>query len=919
MALVNGANTFVPMAMLYSRPDQELGQQLALDSQPQPAALRISAGQDRKPYSCTNLQNLAYAAMSAADTALFGKAEAAKIWVSAGRTSTVSSFSTGDQMYIYGRGNGNIGTMNDGYQFIGFRSFNAANGSVTTMISGGQDVIIGTGTIATMNGGLQNVEGLSTNKGIIGTMTGGTQTIKKGAHGSISIMYGGTQSMTSATGTITTMSGGTQLINDKVTVGTIGTLAGGTQVVNSGTGNVTTMNTGLQVIDGSGTGSIGIMHDGIQGISKGTGSVTTMSGGTQVISGEEGPGTIATMRGGTQIIRDFGTGTVTSLSGGTQQVGYYDPETQSYDSGGTAIATTMYNGGLQTILCEGSGIVNLMNGGIQNINSDGIGTVSALNGGTQEINKGGTALNTNINGGTQIINKDGTALNTNINGGTQNIESGGTSLATTLKTGGAMNLSSGAQAQLNALSGGSLKLAEASTITLGDGSTTATGTYNLDKVDTSGGTIVLGTGTGNTASAVGSVLNIANLNGSANFVVNTDLANSNSDKINIANASNSTNNTLTVNYDPYYDSSAKNVSLKGVTKIITAPMTVQFTATPTDWGALKLAPVLKQNSDGSWDLEAAPEVVPKGASENTMTAADSDLVINEAWFDTVNSLSKRLGDLRRETTLTWQAAGTISPAKDGIWARYQRATTRAGRGRKAELNDNLLQIGYDKALARKDGTAYIGIAVDHLNGSSAYTSGSGKVGGTSVALYDTWLGNKGHYYDLILRQGHFSDDYLLTDLAGTAGSADYGVNATTLSGEYGWRKNYAGGRYLEPQAEIIYGHLSGADYTTSTGWPVHVDAVNHFITRLGVVLGHNTNRGSYYFKTSYFHDFGGAAGSVRFADYNYERTALRDWAELTLGGDIRLAKNTQIYGELTKYLGDLTNNLNINVGLRFSF
>jgi outer membrane autotransporter protein len=256
---------------------------------------------------------------------------------------------------------------------------------------------------------------------------------------------------------------------------------------------------------------------------------------------------------------------------------------------------------------------------------------------------------------------------------------------------------------------------------------------------------------------------------------------------------------------------------------------------------------------------------------------------------------------------------------DGIWARYQRSTTRAGRGNKAELNANLMQVGYDKAFARKDGTAYVGIAVDHLNGGSEYQTGSGSASGTSVALYNTWLGNKGHYYDVILRQGHFGEDYHLTDMAGTFSSADYGVNATTLSGEYGYRKNYAGGRYLEPQAEVIYGHLSGADYHTSLGWPVHVDGVNHLITRVGVALGQSTSRGSYYFKTSYYHDFGGTAGSVTFGDYNYSRSALRDWAELTLGGDVRLAKNTQVYGELTKYLGDLTNNLNVNVGVRFSF
>ena len=76
MALVNGANTFAPMALLYARPDQVLGRQQNLPDSEQPVAARISASQDRKPYSCADLQRLAYTAMSALDATAFGKAEA---------------------------------------------------------------------------------------------------------------------------------------------------------------------------------------------------------------------------------------------------------------------------------------------------------------------------------------------------------------------------------------------------------------------------------------------------------------------------------------------------------------------------------------------------------------------------------------------------------------------------------------------------------------------------------------------------------------------------------------------------------------------------------------------------------------------------------------------------------------------------
>ena len=100
---------------------------------------------------------------------------------------------------------------------------------------------------------------------------------------------------------------------------------------------------------------------------------------------------------------------------------------------------------------------------------------------------------------------------------------------------------------------------------------------------------------------------------------------------------------------------------------------------------------------------------------------------------------------------------------------------------------------------------------------------------------------------------------------------------------------------------------------------MHVDGVNHFFTRFGFGLGRTTALGSYYFKASYYHDFGGAAGSVTFADYRYDRTALRDWVELSLGGEAKLSKAASLYGEVTKYLGDRTNNLSLNAGIRWSF
>jgi outer membrane autotransporter protein len=581
-----------------------------------------------------------------------------------------------------------------------------------------------------------------------------------------------------------------------------------------------------------------------------------------------GNGTVANLTGGTQNVAAGAVGVVTTLNGGLQNIA----------AGGSGAAATVSSG---TQAVYGTGSVTNLAGGVQYIYNQGSGTIAAMTAGNQIIANGGTGTVSDLQAGVQSVGKGGTALNTVLNGGTQLLAEGAYADQTTVNAKGTI--------KLNATSDTKLAV--------------SVGTINAN-----GGTIILGSGNGASATAVGQTLTIASLNGSANFVLNTDLAAGNSDKLVITSATNSTANTIKVNYDPFYNVETYSGGvLQGNAVVAQAPTNVTFTAATTDWGAFRFTPSLHQAADGTWTMGSVTEKETT-ASENTMTAADSREVIDEAWFNTVNSLSKRLGDLRLDKP----------DRNDGIWARYQRGTDRAGTGRKAELNANLLQVGYDKASQRKDGTNYVGLAVDHLVGESLYEQGSGTAKATSIALYDTWVGRSGHYYDLIFRQGRFSDDYRVTDLAGVNSRADYGVSATTFSGEYGYRKNLKNGAYLEPQAEIIWGHLAGTNYKTSLGWPVRLAASNHVITRLGLAWGKETARGSYYARTSYYHDFG-STGSLNFADFAYERQTLRDWCEITLGGDVEIAKNLRLYGETTKYLGDLTNNLNFNAGLRLSF
>jgi len=731
VALVNGANTFAPMALLYVQPGlADGGQQLALN-QEQPVAARVSASADRKPYSCTDLQNLAYAAMSAVDNAVVTKAEAATYTVSGGTTTSVTNMSNGDTMFIQSGGSGFVGYLNGGVQGI----YQGGTGTAEAVMDGGTQLVSGTAVNTVVN-------------------KGGKQ-----------ILYGG--------GVLSS-----------------NTFMGGIQIISSG---------GTLIADNPSASTL-------------TTQAPDIYGGTQIVS-----------------------------------------------NGGTA-----------------SGFILRKESSI---------------GGIQRIKSGGTAI------GTQILSD-----------AYQSVDSGGVALSESLTSLGHLSMVSGARVQLDKATGGYVDM-NGGGLQYGKDAATTTQTYDTDIfVGNDGyagsGTIVLGHGWGSSASVPGNTLNIVIVNGNYDFMINTDVNKGLNDRVNVKTVTETSESRIGVNFDPVFD--PKNYGNYFPDKrmiVATGPLSIKFKPLTTEIGAVRLTPWLQQNGM-QWLLTG----FSKRASTTVTTTASSHEVVNQVWYNFANSLSKRLGDLRLNQ----------DDSKNGIWARYMRGTDRAGRGSKSELNSNLMQVGYDHAFAVKNGTRYLGLAVDHLNGSTEYERGSGKAKGTSVALYTTWLGKTGHYYDVILRQGHFANDYNVTDLSGVYSSGDYGVNATTLSGEYGYRKNLSKGLYFEPQGEIILGRLSDADYKTSTNWPVHVDSQNHFLTRLGVAVGRETAHSNWYGRASYYHDFGGAS-SISFDGYGYDSTALRDWVELTLGGDVKLSKSVRIYGEVTKYLGDLTNNVNFNAGLRWSF
>jgi outer membrane autotransporter protein len=447
----------------------------------------------------------------------------------------------------------------------------------------------------------------------------------------------------------------------------------------------------------------------------------------------------------------------------------------------------------------------------------------------------------------------------------------------------------------------------------------------------------------------GRTLTIGRLSGNNGiFKINSDLAQNVADKLSIAGADAATTNAyIQVKYDPYLATAdlAAGSTLAGKAEVVSAaPSTLIFTGKQGEYNLYQYTPTVIKDTDGKWYLTniTINNVSDSGnagggdtgggdsgdgtgggdtggggnTGGNTVTTitgpvrsiAQTHLGLHELFLGEVNNLEKRLGDLRQ-----------TNPAEAGVWARYHHGKLDHN---ESSVKYNLFQAGFDKESRGSGETTYRGLAVSHAKGSGSYEIGSGDLSETTLSLYQTGVKKNGQYYDVIFKAGRYSNDYDLVSEGDNKSHADYHTWAYSLSSEYGVRKQLGHGFYVEPQAELILGRIQGADYVTSTNMNAHVDAQNKAIARLGVAAGKEFKGGTLYGKANYYHDFSGGI-HIKAADgansVLYSNTVAHNWCELSLGGTAKAGKNMVVYGELSKYLGQLKSNLQVNVGARWTF
>ncbi|UUJ96339.1 autotransporter outer membrane beta-barrel domain-containing protein (plasmid) [Escherichia coli] len=283
----------------------------------------------------------------------------------------------------------------------------------------------------------------------------------------------------------------------------------------------------------------------------------------------------------------------------------------------------------------------------------------------------------------------------------------------------------------------------------------------------------------------------------SDFVLRTDLKDA--DKISITEKASGSDNTLNVSF-------MKNPSPGQSLNIplVSAPAGTSgdiFKAGTRVTGFSRVTPTLHVDTTGGstkWILDGFRTEADKVA------AAKADSFMNAGYknfMTEVNNLNKRMGELR----------DTNGDA--GAWARIMNGAGSADGG----YSDNYthVQVGFDKKHVLDGVDLFTGVTMTYTDSSADSDAFSGKTKSVGGGLYASALFNSGAYIDLIGKYIHHDNDYT-GNFAGL-GTKHYGTHSWYAGAETGYRYHLTEDTFIEPQAELVYGAVSGKTFRWKDG------------------------------------------------------------------------------------------------------
>lgn len=296
-------------------------------------------------------------------------------------------------------------------------------------------------------------------------------------------------------------------------------------------------------------------------------------------------------------------------------------------------------------------------------------------------------------------------------------------------------------------------------------------------------------------------------------------------------------------------------------------------------------------------------------TNRTLTAVANLPVV--AWRAELNDLYKRMGDLR------------ATPYKSGAWVRYNGGKLKWSDG-DLENDFHMIQVGIDTMPTENN--IRFGSAFSYTKGDADFDGGSADLDTYSLALYGTWMGEKGQYVDVIGRVASIKNDANARSLTGQGKAYDGKMDNTglSLSAEAGWRFALPYNLFIEPQVEATYSYIDSDSFRYGDR-KYELQSTDSFIARAGFMAGIQCpdNKGNIYVRASVVHDFLGET-DVKVSNAHMSRTVSNDfggtWGEFGIGANVSVSDNTYVYADVEHTTGgEIEEPWRVNFGVRYNF
>lgn len=295
---------------------------------------------------------------------------------------------------------------------------------------------------------------------------------------------------------------------------------------------------------------------------------------------------------------------------------------------------------------------------------------------------------------------------------------------------------------------------------------------------------------------------------------------------------------------------------------------------------------------------------------NRMLTAIANLPV-VAWRAELNELYKRVGDLR------------ATPYKSGAWVRYNGGKLKWSDG-DLENDFHMIQVGIDTMPTENN--IRFGTAFSYTKGDADFDGGSADLDTYSLALYGTWMGEKGQYVDVIGRVASIKNDANARSLTGQGKAYDGKMDNTglSLSAEAGWRFALPYNLFIEPQVEATYSYIDSDSFRYGDR-KYELQSTDSFIARAGFMAGIQCpdNKGNVYVRASVVHDFLGET-DVKVSNAHMSRTVSNDfggtWGEFGIGANVSVSDSTYVYADVEHTTGgEIEEPWRVNFGVRYNF